>query len=1408
MKLKEIYRTATFAWSPSLAVPLIATGTVAGALDESFSNDSHLEIWSPDFLDKNDVRYDIFKASIMSLCGINNFLTMGHRFNRLAWGYVDGGRPRGILAAGMENGELGLWDPYKILQKAEDTESLVMQKSVHSGPVRGLDFNPMQTNLLSTGATNGEIFIWDLNDTSKPYSPGARSVKLEEITAISWNNQVAHIVATASNTGYTVVWDLRAKREIVALAYSGGASTGGGSIHGGAMAMGGRRGMSDISWSPDNATRLVTASEDDNSPIVMSWDLRNARAPEKILTGHEKGVLSLSWCKQDPDLLLSCGKDNRVLCWNPQSSEIIAELPPANNWAFQVQWCPRNPDLLATAFFDGTVGIHSLQSTQDPSATAAVSEQTGADIFDTHNFGQSSQATLSLSQPPKWLRRPASCSFGYGGRLVTVGNLPTVQGRHQSGFVHLHTEITEEAVVERAEKLLEAVDKQTLGEFAEEKTKETANKDEESESWKALLSLFRSNSREELITLFGFSKEGIASQVAEAVKKVKEALIEKQDDLEDSLGTPHEPMVSFVEPEKEPSRDGDGADSPDAPQSTGPLASEATPSEFSLSATSDGTKGADIESTTTEHSLFADEPINGTLQTEAAADFFSSMGTIRGPIPGHVLVPHTNYGHDSSVAATVGSGPPSVASETLKNNEFAIYPKDTSEVDRLLTKALVLGDFESAVSLCIASDRFADAILLAVKGGDGLLQKTQKAYFERQTTTLPYLRLFQSIVTDDLEDIVQNADLREWKEIFVVVCTFAKKEAFSSLVEQLGQRLEFQGNVTKASTVDDAESRAREFRKHATLCYLAATKLEKVINIWVDEMREEEEALQQNVDDLPADASRYTVHAQALQTFIEKVTVFRGATGYVDGDLKQASGEAKTYKLAALYDRYYEYADLLASQGLVDQAVKYLDHTPADYKGAQGMDTDFDVARERLLLAAGANTTPKPIQASAYGPYNPPTNTSVAATSTNPYAPPPSVGPSTQPYQPAAPPSTYSSTNNAYSGPGAYNRPDVPGMAPPPPPASMKRPPPQAPPPPKRDNGGWNDPPALTAGRNTPSQAHVPHKPGPLTAPFANAPTMPAAPSSPYVQGPPTPGLPPPPRGGASTPLRSVGLPPRGPSSQQHPPPGPHGSFPPGQIGHQQPPGPPGQIGHQPPPGQYPPPGGFANPPNLGMQARATPPPQNLGQYARATPPLPQQQGGGRPGYGPGSGHGAPGPVPVQGPPPPGPYGPPPGAQQPGQPHPGGPPPGPHPHQGAPLMRPPPNAGPAPPAASQPPAPPKAPAPTSKYPPGDRSHIPDSSKPTYELLSDELKRMRQQTPPQQKRMVDDTERRLNALFDALNCGTLSKPVLEQLQTLTSVMATRDRDQAMALHVDLLTRGSVSDDIGLWMAGVKQLIIRL
>ena len=45
VRLREIPRTAAFAWSPGTASPLVVTGTKAGAVDVEFSNETCLELW-------------------------------------------------------------------------------------------------------------------------------------------------------------------------------------------------------------------------------------------------------------------------------------------------------------------------------------------------------------------------------------------------------------------------------------------------------------------------------------------------------------------------------------------------------------------------------------------------------------------------------------------------------------------------------------------------------------------------------------------------------------------------------------------------------------------------------------------------------------------------------------------------------------------------------------------------------------------------------------------------------------------------------------------------------------------------------------------------------------------------------------------------------------------------------------------------------------------------------------------------------------------------------------------------------------------------------------------------------------------------------------------------------------------
>ena len=343
--------------------------------------------------------------------------------------------------------------------------------------------------------------------------------------------------------------------------------------------------------------------------------------------------------------------------------------------------------------------------------------------------------------------------------------------------------VTEKKLAERARKLRDAMEKESLHSFAEEKI---AASEMDTEGWKALFNLFNATSRDELVTLLGFSKSEVAIRVAEAIENMQ---LTKTSGEQVSKQRIHE-HVSFAEPERQADedRDDDGV-------------GEKTPSEISASVTSDAASGlrADSESTTTVPSLFSDDVGPGTPQLDTGADFFNTIGISQeDTISPNIHVPHTNYRLDSSVAATIGSGPSSVTSEIIRTNSFKIYPPNESETDRLVTKAILLGDFRSAVSLCLSSDRHADAILFAVRGRPELFQLVQKAYFERRTTALPYLRLFHSIVTNDLD----------WQEMFIIICTFASADEFPGLAEQLGTRLEFQSTLAESSEDPDIWARA------------------------------------------------------------------------------------------------------------------------------------------------------------------------------------------------------------------------------------------------------------------------------------------------------------------------------------------------------------------------------------------------------------------------------------------------------------------------------------------------------------------------------------------------------------------------------------------------------------------------
>lgn len=159
---------------------------------------------------------------------------------------------------------------------------------------------------------------------------------------------------------------------------------------------------------------------------------------------HDRGILGLTWCLKDTDLMVSCGKDNKILCWNPnseQGDECISEIASPIQWYSDVIWCPRNPALIASSSLDGAVSIYSLYGGTQHQV------QTSNKIADSfpgmEHFAQAPTPLATtqivyndLKRPPKWMKRPIGAKFGVSS-FSSVNLNPANVGRLLSFIFYL-----------------------------------------------------------------------------------------------------------------------------------------------------------------------------------------------------------------------------------------------------------------------------------------------------------------------------------------------------------------------------------------------------------------------------------------------------------------------------------------------------------------------------------------------------------------------------------------------------------------------------------------------------------------------------------------------------------------------------------------------------------------------------------------------------------------------------------------------------------------------------------------------------------------------------------------------------------------------------------------------------------
>ncbi|MEW5306110.1 MAG: hypothetical protein WDW36_008602 [Sanguina aurantia] len=636
-----------------------------------------------------------------------------------------------------------------------------MQK--HTGAVKGLEFNSFSPNLLASGAADSDLCIWDL---SKPSAPSlypalkggsSSSGGSSEITYIAWNRKVQHILASSSTNGTTVVWDLKRQKPVISFRDSSS-----------------QRRASVLQWNPEIATQLIVASDDDRSPTLQMWDLRNSVSPLKEFVGHTKGVLGLAWSNHDSSLLLSCAKDMRTICWDVQSTEIVCELTNSQNWSFDAQWSPITPGVFSTSSYDGHVAIWNLSSCTGSKMTETVNE-------DFSVTQQSTGESVPLKKAPLWMRRPACATFGFGGKLVSVTNHKaqvndaTGQQRVVEGAtINISQVVTEHELVARSEAFEAAIEggnTDTLHDFCVSKAQAdpelsagtSESKAQEAETWSFLSILYEAEeARRSILNKLGF-------------KDIPERLTQQ--------------------PNGDAEMDPAGSTNGHADAGTVGHGVHGVGGLMRQLSMKDGVRPA-VEVPTQRPSMGgiegfgADDP-----------DFFDNLDDLPPSTPSSPRQAGVFGATGPDAAGSVTSPTPHSAEAAAANGQLSrttsAAPPCSNELEAEINTALIVGNYAAAVEHCFKAARYADALLIANTAGKTLYQQVMRRYLRKAPH--PYQAIISANIEGDYAGLVKGRLVGQWRETLALLCTYTERDHFRVLVDQLATRLSQAGMFHEAS---------------------------------------------------------------------------------------------------------------------------------------------------------------------------------------------------------------------------------------------------------------------------------------------------------------------------------------------------------------------------------------------------------------------------------------------------------------------------------------------------------------------------------------------------------------------------------------------------------------------------------
>eukprot|EP00172_Hildenbrandia_rubra_P000174 Plantae.Rhodophyta-Hildenbrandia_rubra.ctg10776.p1 GENE.Plantae.Rhodophyta-Hildenbrandia_rubra.ctg10776~~Plantae.Rhodophyta-Hildenbrandia_rubra.ctg10776.p1 ORF type:complete len:1215 (-),score=218.30 Plantae.Rhodophyta-Hildenbrandia_rubra.ctg10776:143-3787(-) len=890
--------------------------------------------------------FDAARARLKTLGGAR----CTERFDSITWSRHAGPHQRGLIAGGLHDGTVCVWD----------AAHLIREPKISANVEHGVVFGGSKVPKKHTGPVPG----------------------------LEFNPFRANLLASASADGQVLIWDLsNAANGAAARSPDGsvaGSPTGGGNkdsltslawnchlqhILATGSSSGivviwdlrkkrpvlsirnprGRLRSSSINWNPEAATQILTCTDDNNEERAgLLWDVRNTTQPIVEFTHHgSHGIVSSSWCPHDAEMILTSSKDSRTTVVSAKTGTVLAELPRSNQWNFNVKWSPKLPGVYLTTSFDGQMCVKSLLTSD---VTPSVSAETANVLAESFGALGDMKSDLVVKSPGPGLDQ---------GQKLSVAQAPKWLLRRCSisfGFGG-------RAAVFKASEPGKVMIHKPFGE-----------KPSNTESLDRMLS---EATIDNLSPLKEYCEEAASNSKSPEDEMAWEILsIQLTTDSRVKL-------LSYL---------GYEVPSSEGRNSIGIELSPPLADPVRAKAPQPSVENAD-EIPTIQHGLEG-VSLDGPAPWDEGGSVLDPTGT-------------EGIGGNSHEQNGLKDLLPDKTKSTSMTNGLDVKRLDASSIDKIIKKAVVVGDFETAINTCMQAGRTADALILAHAAGPDIWYRTQQEYLSSLGSG-GVNGILKAIAgtADGVESFINGVAKDSWKDALAVIITYEKGPELVVKCNQLGKRL-------------------MENQQHAAAlaCFTCALNTNMMTRTW----------MRKGPSGKSISAS-YSQRIELLTQLVNKIRVCAVVTSLAKGE-DHMGGYRVHDELST--KAMLEYAGILAAHGEVEAAGKYLQNLDGEVSSVYGTVEDM---RGRIIecINGAPSATGQEFQSSNYtqsGGQEYPTSFGGPAVP-RAYDAPPAWG-----QQQMAPPPT--SSSNLYksalsSSPMSYAAPPapvVPSYVPPMPPA-------------------------------------------------------------------------------------------------------------------------------------------------------------------------------------------------------------------------------------------------------------------------------------------------------------------------------------------------------------------------------------